>query len=698
MMIFITDGSVSKFFVHQGSCAGTFEELVAVTVDYVSQKTPLGSIAQLGDRTGSSNHKLSSDFLPFPHPHLILIDKAAKNHVSSSIGGDPDSNKLPSPKSLDRPTLLGLKVEVSGTSTGGWDLVLQYDNALYNDDELNRFWDNFIVFLSSVIRDPCQPIDTVPMCGSKEIAHLQKFYWNTTFKRNSWQNMTICQKIMEQAHQNPDAVAVVDSHGASVSYSQLAERAQSVVTLLHDLGVTPGDNVCLLMQPTVELLVAVFGIVMARGCYVALESDFAPERLAFMISDCGARVILHDDETSSLADKMTLKLNGSSRVVSMNEAPLTKNGHNPIGQALEHDPLYMVYTSGSTGKPKGLTISHANAQQMLASLGDHFQFSSSDRFLQQTSLCFDLSVVQIFSALSAGARVCIATADLRKDPYGLAEFMMQSCVSVTYFTPTHFSLLLEHGSGSLRKCHSYRVALFAGEILPIRVVKAFYDMSTPAIIYNAWGPSEPVVQTVIHKVDYPGSGEFNIPIGTPLPNCRDYITDRSLNPLPAALVGEICVGGPQVATGYLNRPEENAKSFVKNPFCSSEDIGKRWTRLFRSGDKSRFLSNGELEYHGRISGDKQVKLRGFRIDMAEIEQVLFQRSSTSDGQGIVDVVVTARSGEEKSNVSLMTDERQLIAFIVTKKPVRDREQQTEYAALLHRNIKPHLNDYMLPIF
>lgn len=338
---------------------------------------------------------------------------------------------------------------------------------------------------------------------------------------------------------------------------------------------------------------------------------------------------------------------------------------------------------------------------MLATLNDYFSFSATDRFLQQSSMCFDLSVVQIFSALTAGASVYVASNNMRKDAHGLADFMRRSGVTVTYFTPTHFALLLEHGISTLQHCDNYRVAMFAGERLPVRVAKAFYDVQLPATVYNTWSPSELVVQTAIHKVDYPEKGLVEIPIGKPLPNCRHYIVDRALNPLPAGVIGELCVGGPQVGNGYLNRPKENAASFLKDPFCSQEDLERGWSRMFRTGDTGCFLPDGSIEFHGRMAGDKQIKLRGYRIDLGEVEQVIYQQAREQSAWGIVDVSVVARAvGTREEDVphaeQSLTDDRQLVAFIVPKKPCRTSVEQWNYAKSLQDGIQAHLNKYMLP--
>lgn len=320
---------------------------------------------------------------------------------------------------------------------------------------------------------------------------------------------------------------------------------------------------------------------------------------------------------------------------------------------------------------------------------------SSDRFLHHSSTCFDLSVVQIFSALTAGARVCVASHSVRKDPLALASFMQSSGATVTYFTPTQFALLIEHAKPAIQGCDSYRIAYLAGERLPVRLVKAFYDLGTPAVLYNTWSPSELVVQTTIHGVEYPNDDTSSIPIGFPLANTRHYILDPKCQPLPRGSIGEIAVGGAQVGQGYLNRLEANKTSFVVDPFCSKSDYQRGWSRMFRTGDRGQFRPDGSLEFHGRVAGDKQVKLRGFRVDLGEVEQQLFV-SANEDGTtpGLIDISVIARpiDSEEKPEV---TDDRQVVAFVVPKKSLND-EAKRAFAVQLHKAGSQKLNNYMLP--
>ena len=334
-----------------------------------------------------------------------------------------------------------------------------------------------------------------------------------------------------------------------------------------------------------------------------------------------------------------------------------------------------------------------NTQQMLSTLHHDFAFSPKDNFLHHSSICFDLSVVQIFSALTCGGTVLVASAEVRKDPARLANFAKDAGVTVSYSTPTQFALLLEHASDALRQCSGYRVAFFAGERLPVRLVKAFYDLKTPATIYNTWSPSELVVQTTISKVQYPENDDVNIPIGFPLANCRHYIVDSNMKPLPPTLVGEICVSGAQVGAGYLNRPDVNRTSFIENPFCSEDDRIRSWTRLFRTGDKGRFRPDTQLEFHGRIAGDKQIKLRGFRIDLGEVEHRIHLETLQMKTIRLIDISVVARTIQAGS--SALTDERQLVAYLVPNRSL-DSKQKTDFVTALQERIGKQLNPYMLP--
>ena len=326
---------------------------------------------------------------------------------------------------------------------------------------------------------------------------------------------------------------------------------------------------------------------------------------------------------------------------------------------------------------------------MLSSLQEKFAFSPDDRFLHQSSVSFDTSIAQIFPALCSGATLCIASSQNRADPAALADFMEEQSVTVTYFTPTHFSLLLESNIDALRQCRDHRIALFNGEVLPPRVVKAVYDLQTPAVVFNGWCPSEVTVQTTIARVPYPNDTTKVTPIGYPLDNCRHYILDKRGNPLPVGLVGEIAVGGAQVGQGYLNRTKETRKSFVCDPFCSVENRSNGWTRMFKTGDLGRFLPDGQLEFHGRIQGDTQLKLRGLRIDLSEIEQHVFEACQKQEIR-VVDVFAVARTRENS------TEDAQVVCFLHVTNNLEEKHKAS-ITASIHHTISSNLNHYMFQL-
>ncbi|KAL2819315.1 hypothetical protein BDW59DRAFT_123333 [Aspergillus cavernicola] len=592
----------------------------------------------------------------------------------------------------DIPTASELQLEALEDPAVGLKLRLEYSSTLYGEEDMDCFLENFAEFLSSSIKDHRQPVSEVSMVGAKELEILKRNMFNLDVVPNTWEDQSVPKRILAIARQYADQVAVESSDvdDGSLTYSALVAKATGVLQAVQKSGVQPGSKVGILSKPGPMAIAAMLGVLLAGCGFVTLDPDFAKERLAFMVADSGVSVLVaqkkFEEHARALSSVPVLVLEKIPRSGAIIDAPV------PV---TKDSPFYTIYTSGSTGTPKGVVLSQSNTQQMLSTLHHDYGFTPSDRFLHQSSISFDLSIVQIFSALTAGARVCVASAEIRKDPVALAKYMEASQVSVTYFTPTQFALLMESASVHLQNLSNYRVAYFAGEKLPVRVARAFYELGTPAKAYNTWSPSELVVQTTIQEVEYPEGDNVNIPIGYPMANMRHYILDANAKPLPRGVVGELVVGGAQVGLGYINRPEVNERAFLADPFCGEEDHARGWGRMFRTGDKGRFLPGGNLEFHGRIAGDKQVKLRGFRVDLGEVEHRIFvEANKDPEAGGVVDLAVIAREVTRDVQESI-TDERQLIAFVVPRQslPVG---KQSAFAFRLNKLAGKHLNPYMLP--
>ena len=330
---------------------------------------------------------------------------------------------------------------------------------------------------------------------------------------------------------------------------------------------------------------------------------------------------------------------------------------------------------------------------MLSSHNEVHAFNHQDTILFHSSMAFDLSVAQIWGSLTSGATMALASRATREDPVRLSRFMRDAAVTITYFPPTQFALLLEHNADDLRQCMSYRRALFCGECLPVRLVKAIYDLKTPVTIFNQYGPSETTVQTTFHQASYPGPSDHDLPIGHPIANCSHYVVDRQLRPVPASVIGELCIGGAQVSHGYRNRAAVTEEVFVNDPFSPETFNARGWSKLYRSGDRGYFLPDAQIAFKGRISGDTQIKLRGHRIDLAGIEKEIHHASQHLEGKKLADVAVLPRS--TPADATAMTDNRQLIAFIVPSRVCTPSEHKMLVMSL-HERLRMVLNDVMLP--
>ena len=333
---------------------------------------------------------------------------------------------------------------------------------------------------------------------------------------------------------------------------------------------------------------------------------------------------------------------------------------------------------------------------MLSAHNTRHGFSSQDRILFVTSFTWDVSVAQIWGSLTSGATMLLAKEDVRKNPDALASFLLQSQATVTYTTPTQYASLLLDAKDRLSQIRGYRAAILAGEALSNRLVKDIYDLGVRGLkVYNQFGPSEATVQTTCHEAAYPESVDGYIPIGYGLPNCSHYVVDSKLKPVPATVLGELCEGGPQVGAGYIGRPHATAEVYVENPFATPEYYLRGWNTIYRTGDRARFLPDGQLEYKGRIAGDTQVKLRGFRIELGEIENEITVIAEQIPEKLAAEAAVICRRFGGADGASQEIDDRQLIAFLVTPYD-HSQEERQNIVNTVNGQLKDRLNYYMVP--
>ncbi|CAI6031548.1 unnamed protein product [Clonostachys chloroleuca] len=589
----------------------------------------------------------------------------------------------------DIPTPADFALEATEDPAIGLELKLQYDPELYNDNEMERFLENFTVFLSSSAKDHRQPISEISMCGKKELDHLSESCWGMKVTPNPWQTRSIVSKILEIASLYPNATAIETSDGEIITYHDVVGKAKRLALELETSGCSSGTTVGVLFKPNIDMIVALVGAAFAGCGYLPLDPNFAPDRLRHMISDTNVSSIILDPEFGHLVESLAPDL----IKIHLKDSEKNQPGYWQQKEAFPNDPFYVIYTSGSTGKPKGVVLTQSNVQAMLSGHNETHQLGPSDRLLFLTSYTWDVSVSQIWGSLTSGATMLLAKEDLRQYPERLASFLATSGVTITYTTPTQYAAMLLHGKQSLSSCKNYRTAIFAGEALPARLVREVYDLGCEGLkIYNEFGPTEATVQTTFYLCPYPSTDDA-IPIGYGLPNCSHYVVDPNLQPVPATVLGELCEGGPQISSGYINRPDATSHAFVTNSLASDEFLRLGWVTLYRTGDRARFLQDGQLEYRGRISGDHQIKLRGYRIELGEIENSIMEALQDVNLEVVADAAVVPRRVALPAEDSELVDDRQLIAFLATARRVSNRE---EIVNAIHSSLVAKLNTYMLP--
>jgi len=408
-----------------------------------------------------------------------------------------------------------------------------------------------------------------------------------------------------QADLQPDATAL-ECAGANMSYGELERRANQLARLLRQRGVGRGDCVGLWLPRSMEVLVALLGILKAGAAYVPLDPEFPEERVAFVLADCQARAVV---TTSAFA----ARLGGGNTgvlVVALDEhapelaaQPAARLGSADVGLS-PRDLCYVIYTSGTTGRPKGVEIEHRSACHLVRAEGQLFQVRPEDRVFQGFSIAFDASVEEIWLAFFAGAALVVGTPEMTRAGAGLAPLLAAAGVTVLSCVPTLLAIMEED-------VPPLRLLILGGEVCPPDLVRRWWKPGRRVV--NTYGPTEATVIATFAEC-HPGKP---VTIGRPLPNYFARILDGRLRPAAAGAAGELCLGGIGLARGYRGRPELTAKKFID----WTEDAEPP-RRLYRTGDLARWTAGGEIEFLGRL--DAQVKIRGYRVELSEIESVLLE--------------------------------------------------------------------------
>jgi amino acid adenylation domain-containing protein len=440
---------------------------------------------------------------------------------------------------------------------------------------------------------------------------------------------TLVDYLEASAERFPDRAAIFDPAGWSLTYAELNEQAERIAGFLVATGVKPGDRVGVIVPKGAHAITAFFGIMKARAAYVPADYTAPPARNRTILADCQVKVaflasscasVLQDWPKDSASPAAVVFLGATPPRASVPPAVLTweeVTGYAPtrVGGRVAADLAYILYTSGSTGVPKGVMLTHENALSFVDWCSDIFAPSEADRFSSHAPFHFDLSVLDIYVAIKHGATLYVISEELGKSPESLAAFIADNQLTVWYSTPSILSLLTQFGNLSSRDCRAVRIVLFAGEVFPVKHLRAITEEWRHAAYYNLYGPTETNVCTFARiPLPIPEERAQPYPIGVPCVHCDTKVLDETGTDVVSGEEGLLYVAGPSVFPGYWNRPEQNSRVFL-------ERDGRRW---YNTGDVVRLSSEGFL-YVGRR--DRMVKRRGYRIELGEIERGLYQHPS-----------------------------------------------------------------------
>ncbi|MFZ0634350.1 MAG: amino acid adenylation domain-containing protein [Candidatus Acidiferrales bacterium] len=513
----------------------------------------------------------------------------------------------------------------------GLKIYFEYNSELFNLSTAQRMVDHLRILLEGFVARPGARISDLSMLTETEQRQLVED-WNRT-EADYPREKCVQELFEEQANLAPDTTAVVFG-GARLSYRELNEKANRLARHLKRHGVGPDSLVGVWVERSLEMVVALLGVLKAGAAYVPLDPSFPKERLEFMVNDSQLSVILTQGRLA-----VNIPEKAATHVVRLDadwEKIASEAGTNLPASAKPQNLAYVIYTSGSTGKPKGVQLEHSSVVNFLKSMQKEPGLSARDRLVSVTTLSFDIAGLEIYGPLTVGAQVILASRATALDGMQLAALLEDSQATVMQATPATWRLLLEAGWRGLPGLRIF----CGGEALPRELADKL--LAAGAEVWNLYGPTETTIWSTVARVE---SGDAYPSIGRPIANTSVYLLDAQRKPVPVGVPGEIYIGGDGLARGYLNRPELTAEKFVPDPFRDQPGA-----RMYRTGDLGRYLLDGTIQCLGRV--DHQVKIRGFRIELGEIETLLVK------APGVSQSVVAAR--EDGSGA------QRLIAYVIAQ--------------------------------
>jgi amino acid adenylation domain-containing protein len=548
-------------------------------------------------------------------------------------------------------------------SAEGIEGRLEYSSDLFDAGTMERMLEHFRVLLEAAVGNPECKLSQLPLLTEREREQIV-VEWNAT-EADYPRGLCLHEVIELRAAESPQAVACMqpgegENHDRQITYGELNQRANQLARALRKRGAGPGQRVGIFIERSIEMMVGLLAIQKSGAAYVPLDPAYPAERIRLTLEDAQVPVLVTQQ---SLRERLP---DHDAQVLCIDSDWETIAGESAtnLGKtATPEDIAYVIFTSGSTGRPKGVQIPHRAVVNLLTFMARELRMGADDVFPALASFAFDMCIPELYLALVSGGRVVIGGKDLAANGEELAALLRQTGATIVHATPTTWRLLLEagfNGKGLKR--------VIGAEPLPRELCMRL--LTEDPSLYNFYGPTETTVWSTYHHFTSP---DEPVVVGKPIANTQVYILDENLQPVPVGAYGEIYIGGDGVARGYLNRPDLTAEKFVDDPFSAAAEQ-KMYRMMYRTGDVARFLADGRIEFQGRA--DHQVKLRGYRIELEEIEAALGAHSAIKQS------VVIARED--------VAGDKRLVAYVVAK------SDQPVSTAELRDWVHARLPEYMVP--
>ena len=538
---------------------------------------------------------------------------------------------------------------------GGLELSLEYSTELFDAERMKRLFQHYQAILEGMVISLEIPASEIEILSDAEREQLL-VEWNRTGSEYD-REKCLPKLFEEQAERTPTGLALIFKE-RQLTYCELNQQANRLAHFLRNHGVRPETRVGICVERGSEMVVGLLGILKAGGAYVPLDPAYPKERLAWMLEDAQAPVLITQ---SNLEAQLPFYAGKIIRLDTEWEQISRSSEDNLASEVNGENLAYAIYTSGSTGKPKGVAVRHSGLLNLVAWHIDRYQITANDRATQFASVSFDAAVWEIWPPLAVGASLWIVDEAARTAPEELPGWLQRAGITVAFLpTPVAETVLAVDWPADTPLRH----LLTGGDKLHHQLAQA-----TTFLLTNHYGPTENTVVATACAVDQATSAYAAPPIGSPIANTQVFVVDQAMKPVPAGVAGELYIGGSGLARGYLNRPELTAERFVPNPFVSNNTTGGE--RLYRTGDLVRWLADGNLEFMGRL--DQQVKIRGFRIELGEIEAAL------QESKGIRQALVLAWDD---------AGQKRLIAYVTT--------QPENTSAEIKAALRDRLPEYMVP--